>query len=158
MGSRLQEEIKQTKPFETLQQEVLLNLARTSAVLMHRLEREFRPFGVTFTQYNVLRIVQGAGSSGLSQFSVAERLVAQTPDVPRLLKRMESSGLIKRTEDRKDKRALNVCLTERGTDLLRQTEPFVRTINHTFFSNLTKAQLKTINSLLTAMRYHDLMI
>lgn len=152
MPSRLQEEIKQTKPFPTLQQEVLLNLARTSALLMHRLEQELRPYGVTFTQYNVLRIVQGAGPSGQSQFAIADRLVAPTPDVPRLLRRMEIMGLVKRTQDRNDKRVLNVRLTPRGTELLRQMESFVKKVDVAFFPNLTKAQLKTINSLLNAMR------
>lgn len=152
MGSKIQEDIKQSKPFETLEQEVYVNLARTAAVLTHRLEQEFKPFGLTVTQYNVLRIVRGAGASGIAQYDVANRMVAEIPDVPRLLKRLEESKLIRRSQDAKDRRVLTVFLTPAGAKLLREMDDFIRKINNSFFSRLSKAQLQTLNNLLNESR------
>jgi len=152
MSPTLQEEIRQSKPFDSLEQEVLLNLARTSAVLMHRMEHHFRAFNLTATQYNVLRIVQGAGCDGISQCDIAARLVAETPDVPRLLKRTETAGLIERSTESTDKRVLRVRLTPAGSSLLQQIAPHMANLSKNLFPNLTKQQLKTLNELLNAAR------
>jgi hypothetical protein len=80
MGSKIQEEIKQTTPFETLQQEEHMNLTCTAEMLTHRLEQEFKPFGLTVTQCNVLRIVR---AGGIAQRDICGPLVTETPDVPR---------------------------------------------------------------------------
>jgi DNA-binding MarR family transcriptional regulator len=152
MTPTLQEEIRQSKPFDSLQQEVLLNIARTAAVLGHRMEQQFRPFGLTATQYNVLRIVLGAGPSGISQCDIAIRLVAETPDVPRLLKRTETTGLIRRTPDAADKRVLRVHLTAAGNRLLQQVTTHIGGMTGDFFPHLTDKQLRTLNDLLNASR------
>jgi len=152
MSPTLQEEIRQSRPFDSLQQEVLLNLARTAAMLMHRMEQHFREFGLTGTQYNVLRIVAGAGPDGISQCDIASRLVAETPDVPRLLKRTETAGLIRRAADPDDKRVLSVRLTPQGARLLQEIAPRIAQLGETLFPNLTKQQLGTLNELLNASR------
>jgi hypothetical protein len=99
MPPRLQDELKQTKPFASLEQEALLSIERTAAVLRHQLGEELKPLGVTPTQYNVLRILRGAGPAGLCRNEIRDRLVAQVPDVTRLLDRMEDAGLIVRGRD-----------------------------------------------------------
>ena len=152
MTPTLQEEIRQSKPFASLQQEVLLNIARTAAVLGHRMEQHFRPFGLTATQYNVLRIIAGAGAEGISQCDIAGRLVAETPDVPRLLKRTETAGLIRRSANPADKRVLRVHLTSAGSRLLKQIGAEVDTMTGDFFPNLSKTQLRALNELLNASR------
>jgi len=152
MAATLQEEIRQSKPFDSLQQEALLNIARTAAILMHRTEQHFRPFGLTATQYNVLRIVSGAGCAGISQCDIANRLVSETPDVPRLLKRTETAGLIHRITDTNDKRVLRVQLTPAGQKLLQQMQPHIDEATRSLFPNLSKQQLRTLNELLNASR------
>jgi len=152
MTPTLQEEIRQSKPFESLQQEVLLNIARTAAVLNHRLEQHFRQFGLTATQYNVLRIVAGAGPNGISQCDIAVRLVAETPDVPRLLKRTETAGLIRRCPSTEDRRVVRVQLAPGGSRLLQQVSTQVEAMTADFFPNLTKKELRTLNELLNASR------
>jgi len=152
MTPTLQEEIRQSKPFESLQQEVLLNIARTAAVLGHRLEQHFRQFGLTATQYNVLRIVAGAGPAGISQCDIAGRLVAETPDVPRLLKRTETAGLIRRTPSTEDRRVVRVHLAAAGSRLLQQIAAQVEAMTADFFPHLTKKELRTLNELLNASR------
>ncbi len=155
MTPTLQEEIRQSKPFASLQQEVLLNIARTAAVLGHRMEQHFRPFGLTATQYNVLRIIAGAGPEGISQCDIAGRLVAETPDVPRLLKRTETAGLIRRCANPADKRVLRVLLTPAGTRLLQQITSQVDAMTTDFFPHLSKTQLRALNELLNASRETD---
>lgn len=129
-----------------------MNLARTAAVLTRRMEQEFKPFGLTVTQYNVLRIVRGAGATGIAQYDIAERMVAEIPDVPRLLKRLEESGYIRRSQDTNDRRVLTVFLTTAGAKLLREMDDFIRKINDSFFARLTKSQLRTLNNLLNESR------
>jgi len=145
-------EIKQSKPFEQFQQEVLVNLRRTAAVLTRQLENEFKPVGLTVTQFNVLRIVRGAGAPGIVQADIAERLVADTPDVPRLVKRLEDASLVVRRSDPNDARVLIVTLSPKGRKTLKAIDKLLRSINHTFFANLSQAELKTLNELLTKAR------
>src|SRR5437867_5889690 len=104
MPGRLQTEIKQNQPFPHPTAEALLGILRTAAVLEHHLGEGLKPYGITTTQYNVLRILRGAGRNGLCGREVAERLVSRVPDVSRLLDRTEDLGLIKRERDPEDKR------------------------------------------------------
>ena len=152
MSPSLQEEIRQTKPFESPKQEAMLNIMRTAAVLTHRNEQFFREQGITGTQYNVLRIVAGAGPDGISQCDIAVRLVTMNADVPRLLKRTETAGLIRRAANPDDKRVLKVQLTPQGVETLQQLAPKVAEHGKCFFPNLTDEQLKTLNELLYAAR------
>ena len=152
MTPTLQEEIRQSKPFASVEAEALLNIARTAAVLMHRMEQKFKPYGITSTQYNVLRIVQGAGKAGISQCAIAARLVSETPDVPRLLRRTEEAGLIERSTDEADKRVRNVVLTTEGQRMLKRVTPELEADADSMFPKLTKAQLRMLNELLNLAR------
>jgi DNA-binding MarR family transcriptional regulator len=96
MPSLLQAEIKQSRPFPSAAAEALLSILRTSAMLDHELADALKPFGITPTQHNVLRILRGAGQGGLCGREVAERMVASVPDVPRMLERLEAMGFITR--------------------------------------------------------------
>jgi DNA-binding MarR family transcriptional regulator len=117
MVSRLQQEIKQTKPFSSLKQEVLLSIARTAAVLQHASEQALKAHGITLTQYNVLRILRGAGEKGLCRHEIASRLITPVPDVSRLLDRMVRAGLVTRTRDKHDRRLVASCITHARTHL-----------------------------------------
>ena len=96
MPSRLQAEIKQTKPFPRRSSEALLSVMRTAALLEHRINEILRPYGITELQYNVLRILRGAGSHGLACQEIAERMINRDPDITRLLDRLEARKLIER--------------------------------------------------------------
>src|SRR6476661_7665572 len=104
MTSRLQAEIKQGKPFQSASAEALLSVMRTAAMLEHHLTEVLKPYGITPTQYNVLRILRGAGSGGLCGREVAERMVSRVPDISRLLDRMEEMDLVDRERDPADRR------------------------------------------------------
>jgi DNA-binding MarR family transcriptional regulator len=152
MTPRLQDEIKQTKPFASLEQEAMLSIERTAALLGHQLEQALKPFGVTPTQYNVLRILRGAGERGLCRSEVRERLIAQVPDVTRLLDRLEETKLIERERDSVDRRLVNTRITSQGLDLLRRLDQPVLDFHKTQLGHLSKESLRTLIELLTSAR------
>ena len=118
MPSRLQSEIKQNKPFASLEHEAILGLLRTAAIVDHATDEALRPYGVTATQFNVLRILRGAGPNGLCGREIGERMVTRVPDVPRLLERLEKAGLISRERDSNDRRHVTARITAEGEALL----------------------------------------
>lgn len=88
----LRDEIKQRKPFRTLHEEAALNVVRTSAMLSDTFERVLKPYGITATQYNVLRILRGSEPDGLCRNEIRDRMLTRMPDVTRLLDRMGGCG------------------------------------------------------------------
>src|SRR5882672_6013495 len=122
MPATLRDEIKQTRPFSSLEQEALLSIERTAAVLLHRAAEAFKPFDITPTQYNVLRILRGAGRDGLCRNEVRERLVSPVPDVTRLIDRLEDAGLVERERDEEDRRLVTTRITKNGLGLLAQLD------------------------------------
>jgi len=134
MPSRLQAEIKQTKPFPSRSSEALLSVLRTAAVLEHHLNEVLRPCGITALQYNVLRILRGAGPDGWCGREISERLVSKVPDVSRLLDRMESMQLLRRERDATDRRHVTARITPKGLRVLEEAtatlEPTERRFDH----------------------------
>src|SRR5687767_1540290 len=152
MPNRLRDEIKQTKPFASIHEEAFLNLARTAAVLNHSFAEAVKPYGITSTQYNVLRILRGAGTAGLCRNEVRDRLVAQVPDVTRLLDRMEEAGLIERERETADRRMVTTRITAEGLRVLKATDEPVLTLHREQLGHLSKPQLATLIELLTLAR------
>jgi DNA-binding MarR family transcriptional regulator len=111
-----------------------------------------KPFGVTPTQYNVLRILRGAGEKGLCRNEVRDRLVAQVPDVTRLLDRMEEMKLIQRERDSDDRRLVNTTITRQGLRLLEDLEEPVARLHRRQLGHLGKADLRTLIDLLATAR------
>src|SRR4051794_41800121 len=111
MSPSLRAEIKQKKPFGSLEQEAQLNIERTAAVLGHGFAESLKPYGITPTQYNVLRILRGAGEAGLCRNEVRDRLLRQVPDVTRLLDRLAEAGLVERERDSADRRLVTTRIT-----------------------------------------------
>ena len=118
----LRDELKMTKPFKSLEEEAVLSIARTAALLEHAAADALKPFDLTVTQYNVLRILRGAGQTGMCRNEVGQRLVTRVPDVTRLLDRMENSGLIIRERGGADRRFVSTRITEKGMKLLEKVE------------------------------------
>ena len=118
MPSQLQTELKQTKPFESLEQEAGLSIKRTAAEMDYRVSEVLKPSGITATQYNALRILRGAGKAGLCRNEIRDRLIARVPDATRLLDRMEEMGLVVRAREGDDRRYVTTRITKRGLDLL----------------------------------------
>jgi DNA-binding MarR family transcriptional regulator len=152
MPIRLRDEIKQTKPFASIHEEAFLNLARTAAVLNHSFAEAVKPHGITATQYNVLRILRGAGNAGLCRNEVRDRLVAQVPDVTRLLDRMEEAGLIERERETTDRRMVTTRITTDGLRVLKALDEPVLALHREQLGHLSRQQLATLIELLTLAR------
>jgi len=118
MAGKLAEEIKQTKPFASLEQEAALNIQRTAAVLEQTFEAALKPHGISATQYNALRILRGAGPKGLSCQEVGARMIRLEPDLTRLFDRLEARGFLTRTRGEEDRRVVQVRIAQAGTKLL----------------------------------------
>jgi len=137
-------ELKQTKPFPRPGQEALVSILRTAAVLEHEINDVLKPFGLTSTQYNVLRILRGAGSAGLCGREIGERLVTQVPDVPRLLDRMTEAGLIARKRDPTDRRHITSRITAKGLRLLDDVQPTLNAIERRRTGSLGAEQIQAL--------------
>jgi DNA-binding MarR family transcriptional regulator len=152
MASNLRHEIKQTKPFASVEAEAHLNIERTAAVLGHAFAESLKPYGVTSTQYNVLRILRGAGTDGLCRNEVRDRLVAQVPDVTRLLDRLETSGLIERARGTADRRLVSTKITSAGLKLLEQLDEPVVEMHRKLLGHMGPEQLRSLIDLLAMAR------
>ena len=152
METPLGREIKQTKPFASQEQETLLNLMRTSAMLEHAMAESLKPFGVTQSQYNALRILRGAGRQGLCRHEVRDRMVTPVPDVTRLLDRLEKRGLVSRERDVVDRRLVTARITDDGLDLLRQLERPVARTTRQLLGHMSDEDLGALGELLVRAR------
>ena len=147
----LQDELKQRKPW-SVEEEAFLNIARTAALLEHALVQALKPFAITPTQYNVLRILRGAGADGLCRNEVGERLVRRVPDVTRLLDRMADTGLLARTRDDVDRRYVTARISPQGLALLARLDPEIHRIHRAQLGHVERKQLRTLIDLLTGVR------
>jgi MarR family transcriptional regulator, organic hydroperoxide resistance regulator len=144
MPSRLQAEIKQSKPFPRRSSEALLSVLRTAALLEHQLNETLRPYGITELQYNVLRILRGAGPQGLCGREISERLVSKVPDVSRLLDRMEGMQLLRRERDATDRRHVTASITPSGLRLLDEAGPTLDAFERERFGHFDAERLQQI--------------
>jgi len=152
MDTRLRDEIKQAAPFGSLEQEVFLNVLRTAAVLEHAMAARLKPHGLTLTQYNVLRILRGAGAGGLCRNEVVERMLTPVPDATRLLDRMVTLGLVVKEREGDDRRYVTTRITERGLALLATLDGPVGTMHHEQLGHLSNDELRRLADLLEAAR------
>ena len=150
--SHLQEEIKQKKPFESLAQEVVLNVMRTAATFRKGVSETLKPFELTAPQYNILRILRGAAEDGLPCSEVGDRLVSQDPDVTRLLDRLEKRGLVTRGRSLTDRRVVNARITTAGLNLVDQLDGPINTVHETQLGHMKKKRLRELIELLEKAR------
>ena len=113
---------KARKPSSTLEQEAYLSLLRTSDVLARGAEEVIKPFGLSGTQYNILRILRGAGAQGLCCHEAGERMLTHDPDITRLLDRLERRGLIVRARASSDRRVITAQITPEGLRTLAKLD------------------------------------
>jgi DNA-binding MarR family transcriptional regulator len=142
--SSLATALKQTRPFVSLEQEAYLSILRTASELSYSVDQFFRPFDITPSQYNVLRILRGAGTDGLCRNEISERMVTPTPDMSRLLDRIEKAGWVTRKRAVDDRRQVSTYITKSGMELLERLEPSTRDFVTRLFAGTRVSDLKTV--------------
>lgn len=152
MSTGLRAEIKQGRPFATLEQEAMLGVERTAAVLARAFAQLLEPYGLTPTQYNVLRILRGAGAAGLCRSEVADRLVTPVPDVTRLLDRLEDAGHVTRARDAEDRRMVTARLATAGRRLVDRLDAVVAGFERDRLGALGERDLRALIALLDRAR------
>ena len=148
----LRDELKMNKPFKSAEEEAILSIARTAAVLEHGGAEALKPFDLTITQYNVLRILRGAGENGLCRNEVGERLVTRVPDVTRLLDRMEAAGLIVRQRGSADRRFVATQVTEKGLKLLEKIDRELPAMHNRLLGHVSQKRLRELINILEDVR------
>lgn len=152
MSTNLRDEIKQTRPFSSLEQEAYLSLGRTWAGLEHELAEALKAHDVTPTQYNVLRILRGAGEKGLCRSEIMERMIARVPDATRLLDRMEAAGLIERERSSEDRRFVTTQITRDGLRVVAAAEAAVMALHRRQFTAVGEEDLRQLVRILELVR------
>ena len=149
---RILDELRQTRPFPSQADEALVSLLRTTDVVRRHLGRCTDASEVTPQQYNVLRILRGAGKEGIPTLEIASRMIEQTPGITRLLDRLEAKGLVRRQRCPEDRRQVLCWITEPGLELLAELEKPVAQAAKDAFRNLSPAEIETLLGLLERLR------
>lgn len=152
MARPLYVELKQTRQFDLLEEEAHLSIARTAALLEHAMIQVLKPYGLTPTQYNVLRILRGAGSAGLCRNEIGARLLRPVPDVTRLLDRMTELKLIGRAREDADRRLVRTHILPKGLDLLAELDEPVRGFHKERLSRISQQKLRQLADTLAELR------
>ena len=152
MSPSLLQDLRQSKPFSSLQQEAHLSVVRTASALTDRVEDLLKPYGISSTQYNVLRILRGAGDEGLCRNELRDRMLTRMPDMTRLLDRMEDAGLVTRARERDDRRMVLTRITPRGLELLGELDLPMTELHRGQLASLTDEQLRSLIGLLRVVR------
>jgi len=150
VAMEIEKAIKQSKPFDDIYQKASVNLMYTHNIITGDFHRFFKKFGMTTKQYNILRIVNGAGKPVSTSF-IKERLLDRNSDVSRIVDRMESKSIVKKTTCETDKRLVDVDITVKGQNLL-QAISFEMDAMESVFKKLTKTEVETLNNLLDKLR------
>ncbi len=153
--SPLQSELKKRKPFDSPEQEAALNVIRTSDWVENRLGRLLRDFGLTNSQYNVLRILRGAGGP-LPSLEVADRMIRVVPAITGLIDRLEKQGLVSRRRCSEDRRVVYVEISREGKKLLAKIDKPLTELHARLLGHLSKADLKQLSELLEKARQSKL--
>lgn len=148
----LKAEIEQSLPFASAEEEALLNLVRTTDRITRAMQRTIRPWGVTATQYNVLRILRGAGPEGLTCSEIGARMLTADPDITRLLRRLKALRLIRQHRDRQDRRVVRTEISEAGLRLLEEMDPVVKRSPQELLGHMSAQEIAALTGLLERAR------
>lgn len=150
--SGIREEIQQSKPFRTRSQEAYLALLRTADDARRFATNVMEPADVTLQQYNVLRILRGAGEQGLPTLAVAERMVERTPGVTRLIDRMEKKGWVIRVRCTEDRRRVWCRITQSGLELLSSLDTPMNAVDDSLSGALDESEILELIGYLDRLR------
>lgn len=150
--SVLQDEIAQSRPFSSASQEATLGLFRTADQLKRHLAQAIEPGGMTMQQYNVLRILRGAGDEGLPTLTIAERMIERTPGITRLIDKLSGLGLVRRERQQHDRRCVLCFITAEGLERLATLDAPVEAADADSLGMLDEGEIRQLIALLDRIR------
>ena len=150
--SQLLREIRQTKPFRNSSQEAALSLMRTAHLIQRNYSRFVEPHGLTIQQYNVLRILRGAGGAGLPTLEIGERMIEQTPGITRLLDRLEAKTMVKRERSSNDRRQVFCRIAPAGLAQLAKIDDPIDHGGEEAFADLKEDEIRALIGQLERLR------
>jgi DNA-binding MarR family transcriptional regulator len=148
----LQAEIVQRRPFHSVKAEVAVSILRTAALIERHFAQVVARSGITVQQYNVLRILRGAGAEGLPTLVIRDRMIHAAPGITRLLDKLEKAGLARRDRSSPDRRQVFCHATPRGLEVLADLEEEMRRADDFAVGNLTDDQQRELIKLLEGVR------
>jgi DNA-binding MarR family transcriptional regulator len=143
--------LKKKGPFASPEQEAMLNILRTNDQFQNRFGRLFREYGLTPSQYNVLRILRGEGKP-MPCLEVADRMIQVVPAITGLIDRLERQDLVKRERCTEDRRVVYIEITEKALGLLDEMDEPVQQLHRQLVGHLTRSELKELSRLLEKAR------
>jgi DNA-binding MarR family transcriptional regulator len=147
---KIEDEIRQAR-FRNDHQKAIINLMYTSAWLGALQENFFKPFGITPSQFNILRILRGQAGKSLTGAEIKERMLERNSDISRLLDRMVRKKFITRSQCPNDKRATNISITNTGLSVLKEIDLVIDQKEKTFFK-LNQGEARQLSMLLDKAR------
>lgn len=150
-SANLREQLKKKGPFESLEQEAMLGILRTSDLLENRLARLLREFELTPSQYNVLRIMRGEGQP-MPCLEVADRMIQVAPAITRVIDQLLARGWIAKQQSAEDRRVFLVSLTAEGLRLVGQLDRPIQRLHVALLGGVPKAELQKLNQILELAR------
>jgi DNA-binding MarR family transcriptional regulator len=147
----LQTEIKKKTPFESLEQAAMLNVLRTNDQFQNRFGRLFRQYGLTSSQYNILRILRGEGKP-MPCLDIAGRMIQVVPAITGLLDRLAQAGMVRRERSKSDRRVVHIEITANALNLLAQMDEPVLRLHKALLGHLNRRELKELCRLLEKAR------
>lgn len=145
MGDGLKQRIRQTAPFESDAQEALLNLFVASAHARRKIEQVCQDHDVQFSHYNVLRILKGVHPGGHARCDILERMIDPSPDVTRLIDKLVSQGLVRRSRSEEDRRVTIHTITDTGLERLDDMHPDIQAVQNWFGDRVAPRDLKHLS-------------
>lgn len=147
---KIEEEIKQSQ-FKSVYHKSFINILFTSSWLQVRQMQRFKPYGITLPQYNILRILRGQSPKPATVNLLMERMLDKTSNVSRIIDKLEVKKLVTRKQCEKDRRTVDILITESGLALLSKIDTELDTQPEEF-RNLTEAEAEMLSNLLDKIR------
>ena len=148
----LKSELKQRQPFRIPEEEAYLNILKTCNELNSEFFRFFKSFGISPVQYNILRILRGAESEGLSGVEIESRLVTKEPDITRLIDRLEKMSFVRRVRSNSDRRVIYIKINEKGIRTLKEMDEPVLNLLKKLLGHLSSKELSEVTNLMVKAR------
>jgi DNA-binding MarR family transcriptional regulator len=148
----LRSEIVQRRPFHSIKAEVAVSILRTAALIERHFAQVVARTGVTVQQYNVLRILRGAGDEGLPTLVIRDRMIHAAPGITRLLDKLEKAELARRERTSTDRRQVFCYITPKGIEVLKTLDEEMRRADEMAVGSLNEEEQRQLVKLLEGVR------